>query len=146
MLQSNYGNSTGVIEMKPLLSYAGTQCRAAARHCWRQRGRHGCLCASATAPPPPSASPPPPALPLTYTPLLPTHLPRQPLTCWDRPLIYLERALERKGEDEWHFNVLLRCLVTSSIDHSAAALSPTPSLSRRPSRCPGGEVWLSGRE
>lgn len=63
-------------------------------------------------------------LPLTYPPLLPARLPWQPLTCWDRPLIYLERALERRGQDEWHFNVLLRCLVTSTIDHSAAARTP----------------------
>lgn len=85
-------------------------------------------------------------LPLTYPPLLPGCLPWQPLTCWDRPLIYLERALKWRGQDEWHFNVLLRCLVTSTIDHSAVPHTPAPSLSHRPSRCPGGEVWLSGRE
>lgn len=74
-----------------------------------------CLSAFHTAPPLP------PLLPLTYPPLLPARLPWQPLTCWDRPLIYLERALEQRGWDEWHFNVLLRCLVTSTIDHCAAA-------------------------
>lgn len=67
-------------------------------------------------------------LPLTYPPLLPARLPWQPLTCWDWTLIYLERALERRGQDEWHFNVLLRCLVTSTIDHSAAAYAQPPSL------------------
>lgn len=85
-------------------------------------------------------------LPLTYPPLLPGCLPWQQLTCWDRPLIYLERALKWRGQDEWHFNVLLRCLVTSAIDHSAVQHTPAPSLSHRPSRCPGGETWLSGRE
>lgn len=34
--------------------------------------------------------------------------------------------MERRGQDEWHFNVLLRCLVTSTIDHSAAAHTPLP--------------------
>lgn len=82
-----------------------------------------CLSAIPAAPPPPSTS-----LPLTCPPLLPARLPWQPLTCWDWPLIYLERAQERRGRDEWHFNVLLRCLVTSTIDHSAALHTLTPSL------------------
>lgn len=41
-------------------------------------------------------------------------------------LIYLERALERRGQDEWHFNVLLRCLVTSTIDHGTSLCTTLP--------------------
>ena len=111
---------------------------------YRERQRELCLPAIAAAaphPPPPSSS-----LPLTCLPPLLACLPWQLLTCWDQPLIYLERALKWRDHDEWHFNVLLRCLVTSTIDHSAAPPTPTPSLFHRPSHCPGGEVWLSGRK
>ncbi|KAM7403802.1 hypothetical protein PAMA_004302 [Pampus argenteus] len=69
------------------------------------------------------------------------RLPWQPLTCWDQPLIYLERALEQRGQDEWHFNVLLRCLVTSTIDHSAAAHTPLPHCPVDPLTALGESVY-----